>query len=122
MTWRRWVLAGGAVVVVAIVVAAVFVLRGGGSSQAGAPAAADLSDTATSFLAAWSKGDVAAASALTDDPAGALAALKQTRGNLTIDPQATLTAMAGDTTAKFHLSWTFGQGSAWSYDNTLKLV
>ncbi|TNC22682.1 penicillin-binding protein [Amycolatopsis alkalitolerans] len=118
-------LAGAAVVVVAIVVAAVVVLRGGGSGEApaaSATSAGDAGDAVTRYLRAWSAGDDAAAAALTDDQAGASAALKAARTSLGAKAlTATLTQVKGEMAA-IHAKWTLGAGRVWNYDNELRLV
>ncbi|WP_447039243.1 penicillin-binding transpeptidase domain-containing protein [Streptomyces sp. DSM 118878] len=81
------VLGGAAAVVVCGVGAAAFALSGGASGPGddekqvatGPPTAAEVRATARGFLAAWAEGDVAKASALTDDRTAAKKALTSFR-------------------------------------------
>ncbi len=78
------------------------------------------------YLAAWTTGDVPAAAALTDDPAGATDVLTAARDALA--PVA-LTATPGlvreaddRATASVDVTWDLGQGRTWTYLGELELV
>jgi cell division protein FtsI/penicillin-binding protein 2 len=82
---------------------------------------------ARDFLDAWGRGDVAAASAATDDSSGAAAVLQGIKDSLrpvkgeliAAEPQ-----VDGDNaTVPFHASWTVpGVGDPWKYDGRLSMV
>lgn len=82
---------------------------------------------ARAFLDAWARGDMAAAAAATDDPAGAkttLEAVKDglsaSKGELTLGEVSTSKDTA---TARYTAAWTLrGVGQPWRYDGELALV
>jgi cell division protein FtsI/penicillin-binding protein 2 len=80
---------------------------------------------AAAFLTAWSTGDIAAAAAVTDDPASAADLLTATRTALA---PVGLTATVGQlreatdrATASVDVTWDLGQGRKWQYLNELDL-
>lgn len=79
------------------------------------------------FLAAWAKGDIAAAAGATDDPGAAQRVLQDTQQAL--DPTATeltpgaVTTTGGATTMAFAASWTLaGLPAPWRYPGQLALT
>ncbi len=80
---------------------------------------------ATDFLTAWSAGDVAAASAATDDPAAASQLLTATRTALQpVSITATLGQLREATdkaSASVDVTWDLGQGRQWHYLGELDL-
>ncbi|WP_236791614.1 penicillin-binding transpeptidase domain-containing protein [Amycolatopsis sp. GM8] len=110
---------------IAIVAAAIVVLRGGSDTPPPAaprPSSEDAGDVVNRYLWAWSSGDDAAAAALTDDPAGAVAAFAAVRASLAPTGfAATLRQITGQK-AGIHVKWTLAEGRVWNYDNDLSLV
>jgi hypothetical protein len=83
-------------------------------------------DVVERYLAAWSAGDLAAAAALTDDPAAATELLTRTREALapvalTATPGVVRSA-ADRATASVDVTWDLGEGRTWSYLGELELV
>nr|WP_307849636.1 penicillin-binding transpeptidase domain-containing protein [Qaidamihabitans albus] len=127
---RRWILGSAALAVVAIVAAAAVVLWGGPSpgteprrQEVRGPGA-----VAADYLAAFARGDLAAAAALTDDPAAARSALADAPAGLEADrveaalaplPEIAPDAERVDGTAT--LTWTLGKGRSWTYDTAVGL-
>ncbi|WP_233520293.1 penicillin-binding transpeptidase domain-containing protein [Prauserella sp. PE36] len=123
---RRWVLGGAAAAVVAIVTAGVLVLYGEpsqGTAQ-GPRDDADAGEVALDFLDAFAAGDVAAAAALTDDPAAAEATLSRATARLGVTGVETRAVPPkGDESFRdFRVTWTLGAGRTWAYDNRVHVV
>jgi hypothetical protein len=130
---RRWVLAGAGLAVVIIVGLAVFVLLPG-DDPTPAPAAGRRAEpsvapprptqlqVADEFLAAFAKGDAAAAAALTDDTAGAAKVLAAVRQGLAPTAvKASRTGAQGDTVS-FAVTWTLGPERVWTYDSAMTVA
>ncbi|MGH3795529.1 MAG: penicillin-binding transpeptidase domain-containing protein [Pseudonocardiaceae bacterium] len=113
---------GGRLSAVAVVLVIALLAAGGCSSTESAQQQAG-----QAFLAAWTKGDVAAAAQATDDPAAAQRVLQATRQAL--DPTAAeltpgaITSTGGATTMAFAASWTLaGLPAPWRYEGKLALA
>lgn len=103
-----------AVLAVAVLTAGCGLFGGGGPEE-----------TVEKFLTAWSTGDVAAAAALTDDPAAAAELLTVTRDALapvSLTAQAAQVRTATDrATASVDVTWDLGEGRIWTYLGELDL-
>jgi beta-lactamase class D len=137
---KRWILGGGALAAVAIVVVAAAVLLWRGSSTPGAapkgegPGSSQSvvespAKAATTYLKSFADNYAADAAVVTDDPPATTAALIEVRAALKpTKVEAALTQVAptageaAKTSGMFRVSWTFGPGRVWSYDNNLELV
>ncbi|MBV8304989.1 MAG: hypothetical protein JOZ04_12320, partial [Acidimicrobiia bacterium] len=73
------------------------------------------------FLAAWAKGDVAAAAALTDNPAAAQSALQHWRSSLDVGRVAFAVKSSGDTKAAYVADVDLNGLGRWHYDGALGL-
>ena len=98
--------------IVAASVAAVLVSCSSGSSAR---------PTVERFLGAWSKGDAAAAAALTDNPAAAQAALQGWRSSLDIGAAKLALKSAGDTKATFAADVDLNGLGRWRYAGSLAI-
>ncbi|MFL6073500.1 MAG: penicillin-binding transpeptidase domain-containing protein [Mycobacteriales bacterium] len=93
---------------------------GGGSGKA--------RDAASAFLAAWAKGDTAAAARRTDSPTAAKTALDQVKDALEASPTASkltvgdVSTSHGRGTARYRATWSIGMATPWQYAGSLALV
>jgi hypothetical protein len=128
----------GALAAVAIVVVAAAVLLRGSSTPGAAPkgegpgssqsVVESPAKAATTYLNSFAD-NYAADAAVVTDPAATTAALTEVRAALKpTKVEAALTQVAptageaAKTSGMFRVSWTFGPGRVWSYDNSLELV
>lgn len=122
---RRWAIVALVVIVFGFVGAGVLVLNHelSAGDNGRSPGAWEI---AWDYLAAFDEGKADVAAKLTDDPAGAKAALSEVREEL---PDAkvvsTLDRVRVDgeaATGTFDVSWTLEEGRDWAYPNAMKLV
>ncbi|MEU6646139.1 penicillin-binding transpeptidase domain-containing protein [Saccharomonospora sp. NPDC046836] len=127
---RRLVLGGAVLAVIAIVTAGVVVLLNESSSGTAQQSATGpgAGEVALDYLDAFAVRDVAAAAALTDDPAAAEAALHEATAQLGVTAVKTRAEppAAEDgpdrATRDFTVTWTLGEGRTWTYDNTVTVL
>jgi NTF2-like N-terminal transpeptidase domain len=91
-------------------------------TETGPPTATEVRDTARKFLAAWAKGNVSAAGALTNNPATARSALTEYRTQARVTSVKLTPGPARGTTVPFTVDATLSYGgkkSPWSYSSSL---